>query len=193
MLHSPYLVTKLRLYTPKGRSRLDNLLAKMGVSIEHAKQAWTHTPRELKKALKDKLEKAQTPIGLELVQGKEFERAWGYKGTWSACDVVQVIEAILVSVEETGKENISPLEAKDESPAGRFRQREGEMKAAWVTRFWTALDAINKSPPLSSELTSEWIYSRRIYHLQNTFIERSSTPANQSLKNAQLNLYDPSA
>ena len=118
----------------------------MGVSIEHAKQAWTHTPRDLKKTLKDKLEKAQTGVGLDLVQGKEFERAWGYKGVWSACDVVQVIEAILVSVEEAGKENINPRnDGKDDGPAERFRQREGEMKAEWVARFWRALDAIDKS------------------------------------------------
>jgi cell division control protein 45 len=150
MLHSPYLCTKLRLYTAKGRSRLDNILAKMGISRENAKQAWTHTPRELKKSLPEKLEKAESGFGLELVQGKTFERGWGYKGTWSAGDVVQVIEATLVSVEEgSGKENITPPgEGKDDNPADRFRQREGEMKTEWVTRFWRALDAIDKSIPI---------------------------------------------
>ena len=145
MLHSPYLCTRLRLYTAKGRSRLDNLLAKMGVSREYAKQLWTHTPRELKKSLAEKLEKVETGVGLELVQGKVFERGWGYKGTFSATDVVQIIEATLVSVEEgSGKENITPREEGKDDPSERFRQREGEMKAEWVTRFWRALDSIDK-------------------------------------------------
>ena len=156
MLHSSYLCTRLRLYTQKGRTRLDNLLAKMGISQDHAKQAWTHAPRELKKSLKEKLEKVQSGLGLELVgQGKCFERAWGYKGTWSANDVVQVIEATLVTMEGTGKENVHPItaEKEDNNPGERFRQREGEMKMEWVSRFWRALDSVDKYLPEKMILT----------------------------------------
>jgi CDC45-like protein len=150
MLHSSYLCTHLRLYTQRGRTRLDNLLAKMGISQDHAKQAWTHTPRELKKSLKEKLEKVQTGMGLELIRGSTFERAWGFKGTWSANDVVQVIEATLVTMEEnSGKENVHPKDqGKDDNPSERFRQREGEMKMEWVSRFWKALDSVDKSDPI---------------------------------------------
>lgn len=155
MLHSSYLCTQLRLYTAKGRTRLDNLLAKMGISRDHAKQAWTHTPRDLKNSLKDKLEKVESTAGLELVQGRSFERAWGYKGTWAAGDVVDVIQATLVKGEQTDKENVLPVTRRDGGPNGgkedappseQFRQREGEMKAEWVTRFWKALDSIDKCP-----------------------------------------------
>jgi hypothetical protein len=118
----------------------------MGVSRDYAKQNWTHTPRDLKKSLKEKLAKVETGMGLQLVQGKAFERAWGYKGTWAATDVVQTIEATLVTEEEgSGKENILPKkDGKDDNPSQRFREREGEMKSEWVSRFWRALDAIEK-------------------------------------------------
>jgi cell division control protein 45 len=141
MLHSPYLCTRLRLYTAKGRTRLDHILAKMGIPKNHAKQAWTHTPRELKLSLKEKLERVETGQGLELVRGNSFERACGYKGIWSSNDVVHVIEAILIIVENSGKENLVP---REEDPHERFRRREGEMKMEWVTKFWKALDSINK-------------------------------------------------
>jgi hypothetical protein len=198
MLHSSYLCVRLRLYTQKGRTRLDNLLAKMGVSRNHAKQAWTHTPRDLKKSLKEKLEKVESVAGLELVQGKTFERAWGYKGVWAANDVVQVIEATLVTIEETGKENIIPGtrhgDAKEDNPVERFRQREGEMKMEWVTKFWKALDAIDKFEPpycfVCSELIIGWIYFVQIYPLQNFSIERFLQQDNPLLKNELLNLYD---
>jgi hypothetical protein len=161
------MCTRLRLYTAKGRTRLDNILAKMGVSRDHANQTWTHTPRDLKSSLKDKLEKVEASQGLELVQGRSFERAWGYKGTWAAGDVVDVIQATLVSpVEETGKENVLPgtgrdgagiTGGKEDAPANeRFRQREGEMKAEWVTRFWKALDSIDKYPS-SNPFPTHWI------------------------------------
>ena len=136
------------MYTVKGRSRLDNLLAKMGIAREFAKQGWTHTPRDLKKSLKDKLAKVETGMGLELVQGRTFERGAGYKGSWSVNDVVNVIEAILVCTEirGTGKENVLPRDTsgKEENGMERFRQREGEMKMEWVTRFWNAIDAVDK-------------------------------------------------
>jgi len=148
MLHSKYLCTALRLYTARGRSRLDNLLAKMGISRDFAKQAWTHTPRDLKKSLKEKLTKVGSGMGLELVQGRTFERGAGYKGSWSVNDVVDVIEAILIctDVRGTGKENVLPRDTagKEDGMEG-IRRREGEMKMEWVTRFWKALDAVDKS------------------------------------------------
>ena len=135
----------------------------MGISRDHANQAWTHTPRELKKSLQEKLEKVQSGMSLELIQGKTFERRWGYKGTWSASDVVQVIEATLVtSMEETGKENVLPNstrratteDGKDDNPGERFRRREGEMKMEWVARFWRALDSVHKYQPPNPSLST---------------------------------------
>jgi cell division control protein 45 len=144
MMHSSYLNTRLRLYTQKGRSRLDNLLAKMGISQDHARQAWTHTPVALKRDLSEKVEKVQGGMGLEMVQEGGFERSWGFKGVWSAGDVVEVIEALLVLSPggSEGKENVKPSE--DAGAKERFRAREGEMKAEWVARFYRALDAVDK-------------------------------------------------
>ena len=151
MLHSTYLCTRLRLYTAKGRTRLDNLLAKMGISQDHARQAWTHTPRDLKTSLREKVVKVQGSLGLELVDERAwgFERSWGFKGAWSAMDVVAVIEAMIVMTGEgtasMDKENVRPVgEGKDDAPSERFRAREGEMKTEWMTRFWRALDAVDK-------------------------------------------------
>jgi hypothetical protein len=95
------------------------------------------------------LEKVETGLGLELVKGKSFERACGFKGIWSANDIVQVIESILVTVENQGKENVIPRDKDEDNPMERFRRREGEMKMEWVTRFWKALDSIHKYSPLN--------------------------------------------
>jgi len=83
-----------------------------------------------------------------------YERWWGFTGAWSAMDVVAVIEAMIVMTGEgtasMDKENVRPVgEGKDDAPNERFRAREGEMKTEWVTRFWRALDAVDKytTPP----------------------------------------------
>ena len=61
----------------------------------------------------------------------------------------KLIEATLVTMEETGKENVHPISAgkEDNNPGERFRQREGEMKMEWVSRFWRALDSVDKYLP----------------------------------------------
>jgi len=47
-----------------------------------------------------------------------------------------------------------PLNARaKENVSDRFRQREGEMKMEWVTRFWRALDAIDKYIPHQSHIS----------------------------------------
>jgi cell division control protein 45 len=186
MLHSKYLCTRLRLYTAKGRSRLDNLLAKMGISRDFAKQAWTHVPRDLKKTLKDKLAKVETGLGLELVQGKTFERGAGYKGSWSVNDVVNVIEAILVCTEirGSGKENVLPRNEGKEDGMERFRQREGEMKMEWVTRFWKALDAVDKFFPTDKANVGLTYYLRNS-QLRNIFRKPYCRRDSPSLRNAR--------
>ena len=126
----------------------------MGISQDHARQAWTHTPRDLKKSLREKVDKVQGSLGLEVVDERAwgFERSWGFKGVWSAMDVVGVIEAMIVTTgEETasmGKENVRPVgDGKDGAPGESFRARDGEIKIEWVTRFWRALDAVDKYHP----------------------------------------------
>ena len=63
--------------------------------------------------------------------------------------MVAVIEAMIVMTGEgtasMDKENVRPVgEGKDDAPSERFRAREGEMKTEWMTRFWRALDAVDK-------------------------------------------------
>jgi hypothetical protein len=102
---------------------------------------------------------------------------------------VDVIQATLVSpVEETGKENVLPgagrdgagiAGGKEDAPASeRFRQREGEMKAEWVTRFWEALDSIDKYPPPSkppSQLTG-YLYRIRVDQLSKNLLLAKKVP-----------------
>jgi CDC45-like protein len=119
----------------------------MGVSREAANQAWTHTARDLKLSLKEKLAGVETTMGIELVRGETFERGAGYKGTWGVSDVVNVVEAVLVMREsDGGKENLVPG-ARTRKDGEGLRAREGELKSEWVDQFWKALDSIDKSPP----------------------------------------------
>lgn len=121
MLHSPYLSSRLHIWSDAGRKRLHKLLAKMGVSLVQCKQSYTHMDMELKRGLRTKLLKYSELYGLDdLVpaadtdgkdrggakEGWGFVRSWGWRATLSAQDVGVVVGAIL----EVGKKVVTTLE-----------------------------------------------------------------------------------
>jgi cell division control protein 45 len=106
MLHSPYLSSRLHIWSDAGKRRLHKLLAKMGVSLAEAEKGYTHMDMELKRGLRERLLKFAPMYGLEgLVppedshrhrhEGWGFVRSWGWQACLSAVDVAVITSAIL--------------------------------------------------------------------------------------------------
>lgn len=105
MMHSPYLSTRLHLWSDAGRQRLHKLLAKMGVSLQEAGKSYLHMDMDLKQSLRQRILKFAPQYNLDgLVPGEDgrrglegygFVRSWGWKATLSAVDVAFIIGAIL--------------------------------------------------------------------------------------------------
>jgi cell division control protein 45 len=153
MLHSPYLASRLHIWSDAGRKRLHKLLAKMGVSLTQCKQSYAHMDMDLKRGLRERLLKYAPLYGLDdLVPpvtrtgvGKEgwgFVRSWGWKACLSANDAAVIIGAVLevgtngVLYPENGKQGMDRRETEDEDGVV-----EGE---SFVARFWEAYDALGK-------------------------------------------------
>lgn len=176
MLHSPYLSTRLHIWSETGRKRLDRLLTKMGVSLDEARKGYTHMDMELKRGLRQRLLKFAPMYGLEGVvppaggrsdkEGWGFVRCWGWKACMSALDVAVIVGAILevgtepfleTSTSATGKEvhrtivgsyssRIRALPTPENSP--------GSIPDPDFTtgRFYGAYDALSTSPSSLSDL-----------------------------------------
>jgi cell division control protein 45 len=159
MLHSPYLSSRLHIWSDAGRKRLHKLLAKMGVSLVQCKQSYTHMDMELKRGLRTKLLKYSKVYGLEdLVpaadtdgkdiggskEGWGFVRSWGWRATLSAQDVGVVVGAIL----EVGKNTVTSLSNGGWERGREIKEttdEEGALESGeWVGRFWDAYDALEK-------------------------------------------------
>ena len=105
MLHSPFLSTRLHVWSDAGRKRLNKLLAKMGVSLQEAGKGYVHMDMELKRSLRQRILKFAEMYNLDgLVPGDDgrsgregwgFIRSWGWKATLSAVDVATIVGAIL--------------------------------------------------------------------------------------------------
>ncbi|KAF5862387.1 hypothetical protein ETB97_011744 [Aspergillus alliaceus] len=163
MLHSPYLASRLHVWTENGRKRLNKLLAKMGISLSQSHQSYTHMDMELKRVLRQRLLKYAPMYGLDgLVpaeasghaasrEGWGFVRCWGWKACLSATDVGVIIGAML---------EVGPEEAPGSWDAKRLSRPKITSDSKGVTestqsdivpRFWNAYDALSltsESPTL---------------------------------------------
>ncbi|KAL4880233.1 CDC45 family [Aspergillus karnatakaensis] len=161
MLHSPYLASRLHVWTENGRKRLHKLLAKMGISLTQCHQNYTHMDMELKRVLRQRLLKYAPMYGLDgLVppeasghamsrEGWGFVRCWGWKACLSATDVGVMVGAIL----EVGSEEVpGAWDAKRLPRPKRAEDSEADSDPGnLLPRFWMAYDALSltsESPTL---------------------------------------------
>ncbi|KAI0093556.1 CDC45-like protein [Irpex rosettiformis] len=96
MFHSSYVAGRLGIWKEKGRKRLTGLLAKMGFSLIETQQSYSHMAKDLKLALKNKLDQIAPEYGLLELSYPSFARSCGYiSQPLSAGDAVEAISALL--------------------------------------------------------------------------------------------------
>ncbi|KAI1815173.1 CDC45-like protein [Poronia punctata] len=184
MLHSPYLFSRLRIWSDSGLKRLHKLLAKMGVSLVQCKQNYTHMDMMVKRELRTKLLKYASLYNLDdMVPAAEtdgrdrggakdgwgFVRSWGWRATLSAQDVGVVIGALLevgrhsTVVDEDGRIRASHVQdAEDDGGAAEAQE--------WVSRFWEAYDALEDIDALKAGLPTAQILHRAIFRTGTSLI-----------------------
>ncbi|KAK9373120.1 CDC45 family [Lipomyces chichibuensis] len=139
ILHSPYVASRLQLWTDDGRKKLHKMLAKMGVSLSVARERWTHTDVSLKRELKDRISNVAEVFGIGNVVRTGVVRKFGFRGAVTAGDAVESVAALLEcgrGKSVVDKENVNP-DAKDVDEAKEI------YKDAWIDNFWTGWDALD--------------------------------------------------
>ncbi|KAI1749928.1 CDC45-like protein [Xylaria castorea] len=184
MLHSPYLFSRLRIWSDSGLKRLHMLLAKMGVSLVQCRQSYTHMDMMVKKELRTKLLKYAALYNLDDMvptaetdgrdragakDGWGFVRSWGWRATLSAQDVGVVIGALL----EVGKHS-TVMDEDGRIRASQAQDSEDDGGAAeaqeWVSRFWEAYDALENIDALKAGLPTAQYLHRAIFRTGTSLI-----------------------
>eukprot|EP00611_Tribonema_gayanum_P009773 TRINITY_DN1964_c2_g1_i2.p1 TRINITY_DN1964_c2_g1~~TRINITY_DN1964_c2_g1_i2.p1 ORF type:complete len:658 (-),score=278.74 TRINITY_DN1964_c2_g1_i2:501-2474(-) len=88
MYYSNYVASKLRVWTTPGRQRMEELLAKMGFSLEQCRQKFRFTSANLRNKLTDQIDKYGEEYGLTDIKYGSFHRYLGFKTPFSAADIV---------------------------------------------------------------------------------------------------------
>ncbi|KAI0520899.1 CDC45-like protein [Xylaria bambusicola] len=184
MLHSPYLFSRLRIWSDSGVKRLHKLLAKMGVSLVQCKQSYTHMDMKVKKELRTKLLKYASLYNLDDMvpaaetDGKDrggakdgwgFVRSWGWRATLSAQDVGVVIGALL---EVSRHSTITDMDGRIRASQAQDYEDDGGAAEAqeWVSRFWEAYDALENIDALKAGLPTAQYLHRAIFRTGTSLI-----------------------
>ena len=163
MLHSPFLSTRLHVWSDAGKKRLNKLLAKMGVSLQEAGKGYVHMDMEIKRSLRARILKFAEMYNLEgLVPGDDgrtgqqgwgFVRSWGWKATLSAVDVAMVVSAVL----EVGIEAHGGIWDTKLTPPSSYNSRISAMPTPPHSEDGSQLDPTTNSTTTD---TPDWTTSR---------------------------------
>ncbi|KAJ3572600.1 hypothetical protein NPX13_g4997 [Xylaria arbuscula] len=184
MLHSPYLFSRLRIWSDSGVKRLHKLLAKMGVSLVQCKQSYTHMDMTVKKELRTKLLKYASLYNLDDMvptaetDGKDragakdgwgFVRSWGWRATLSAQDVGVVIGALL---EVSRHSTVTDIDGRIRASQAQDYEDDGGAAEGqeWVSRFWEAYDALENIDALKAGLPTAQYLHRAIFRTGTSLI-----------------------
>jgi cell division control protein 45 len=168
MEHSPFLSTRLQIWSEKGQKRLDKLLTCLGISLKEARNPYKFLDLKVKESLRAKILHYVERYNLEgLVPGEDgrtgyegwgFVRSWGYRATLSAVDVAYIVGAILEIGNDTSHGGLDirlDRSGPDRNYSTAIRSiptppsEDGTLVKVdeipdWTThRFWAAYDALN--------------------------------------------------
>ncbi|CAK7204800.1 DNA replication initiation factor cdc45 [Sporothrix eucalyptigena] len=193
MLHSPYLFSRLKMWSETGLKRLHKLFAKMGVSLVQCKQSYSHMDMMLKRELRVKLLKYASLYNLDGMvptidtDGKDragakdgwgFVRSWGWRATLSAQDVAVVIGALLEvgknqgAAAATGYQNGGGDGNGDGNGDEDADEEEEDPSQEWVPRFWEAYDALESIEFLKDGLRTAKFLHRAIFNTGTALIKK---------------------
>mmetsp|Transcript_27344 Transcript_27344/g.71666 ORF Transcript_27344/g.71666 Transcript_27344/m.71666 type:complete len:588 (-) Transcript_27344:104-1867(-) len=106
MSHSRYVACRLGVWRQSGKQLLQNLLAKMGISIEQSKQQYASLSSKVREQLYEQISHYAHEYHLENCIFPSFECRQGFKTAFSASDLVYSTTGLLEAASENPDEAI---------------------------------------------------------------------------------------
>ncbi|CAB1099702.1 unnamed protein product [Ectocarpus sp. CCAP 1310/34] len=167
MYFSNFVASKLNVWNSNGRHRLEEFLAKMGFSLEQCKQKYPFMSCQLRKRLRDQIEKYAEDYGLQDVFYGSYQRYCGFKNPLSAADMVYCITALAEHKDLVGV-------TTEQGPGDSASVEEDE--GGWIDSFNTAYDALSgkSSTLLKQGLSLSMSLQRAVVQQAVTMMEKRS-------------------
>jgi cell division control protein 45 len=123
----------LRPPTAQPTAKLKEMLAKMGVPLDEAKQSWAFMKPEFRKKVKAMIHEYKEEYGLPDVEVEGFKMVTGFNSTVSSSDVALAVRGILDTGSSGGEAGVAAVaEAVDSLKVGGTSTEEGSTLATLV-------------------------------------------------------------
>jgi len=111
--HSIYTAARFRIWTTKGKKKLTEFLADMGLPLSQCKQRFSSMDMDIRKEVCGWIEVTAQRYGLEEISYSSFELQYGFKNKFCAADLMYAVFSILTQPDTTGKTHAAFLKAQD--------------------------------------------------------------------------------
>ncbi|KAL6945306.1 hypothetical protein ACO0QE_002756 [Hanseniaspora vineae] len=153
-LFSNYVNAKLTLWHENGKRKLHKMFARMGISLIEAQKNWLYMNNDIKKELGNIFQRNLDAYGLDDIVKNGFIRTSGYRGSISANEFLEGINALLEVNLKAGLTDVLRNDAfgssysqdqnsvlvGDEKPINELLK---ERSRKWVSNFWQSWDALD--------------------------------------------------
>ncbi|XP_072164043.1 cell division control protein 45 homolog [Diadema setosum] len=127
--HSSYTACTLKLWTLKGKKKLNEFLADMGLPLAQCQQKFSAMDITFKNNIRDLLESSAKKFGLDNITLPSFHAQYGFKNKFCAFDIAYAVEAVLESID------------KDKSSEERFLDALDCLSRSYIDRLHKGLES----------------------------------------------------
>ncbi|XP_002736001.2 cell division control protein 45 homolog [Saccoglossus kowalevskii] len=113
LFHSVYTACSFKVWTMKGKKKLHEFLADMGLPLVESKQKYTSMDMALRENLTDWINKSAEKYGLDDMFHPSFQAQYGFKNKFCATDFVYAVGAVLESADKNKSDEQKFLQAFD--------------------------------------------------------------------------------
>jgi len=133
MYYSNYVASRMSVFKGSGEAKLKEMLAKMGIPLEEAKQPWPFMKPQLRSKVKKMINAYKAEYSLQDLEIESFKMVTGFNSILSCFDVACACQAILDEDSESGEVSKRAVaEATDALMVGGDTDEEGMSAATLV-------------------------------------------------------------
>ncbi|KTB00334.1 Cell division control protein 45 [Nakaseomyces glabratus] len=170
---SNYVNAKLSLWNESGKKRLHKMFARMGIPLTTAQESWLYMDHSIKRELGVIFDKNLDRYGLQDIVRDGFVRSFGYRGSISASEHLEALNALLEVGEAIHDDGISSKDEEDETLTEQ-ENKSLKLHKRWLSNFWLSWDALDdkKLDILKLGIQHAQILQRAIFNTGVTVLEK---------------------
>ncbi|KTB23770.1 Cell division control protein 45 [Nakaseomyces glabratus] len=170
---SNYVNAKLSLWNESGKKRLHKMFARMGIPLTTAQESWLYMDHSIKRELGVIFDKNLDRYGLQDIVRDGFVRSFGYRGSISASEYLEALNALLEVGEAIHDDGISSKDEEDETLTEQ-ENKSLKLHKRWLSNFWLSWDALDdkKLDILKLGIQHAQILQRAIFNTGVTVLEK---------------------